>query len=601
MPNDLLSGENPAQASGGLAHNLVLPTLLFMALGAMTWAIRGCSGFGALVGCVFAGVTWGAAWWYIARDPSGQQTRRYASGWIILALAFGIGVSGPRGWMQWNSFFRGELTTHYAAGEYVVISPAYGFLWLFIAGVPWAGLGACMLAWCGAGQRLRAWQWTLRLSFGFGGGALAMFLFHAHPEYFMPLYRQIEAQYQDFEANPNLLRLTNDNRFAILHLGVYLGFLAFEAVRRDWRNVTLIATVGVVNGLGWSALQNWEWAVRFWPDAGFNWWRAWESTGGISIGIAYGLAYFLVNRPMSTAARERLEAKAAREADVLSWGAGYALMLLLSVFLVFAIHAYDPYFMSQVKLFWWALMYLGITACYGAAHLWVRVSTPDEPAFQKKSANLERLAIYFGLMLFVVGYMSYALRGWFVFHFLSTAAVLGVAGAFGLAYYCVLRNREEPDSGSTFHPDPNLERWGVYTGLLLGLGISIRGGMKGWANISWGDEAYWESFFWNISGPVLFMVLVFSAWRILRRPLARAAETDPVPHAYGLVWLVLIVQNTIALMVTRPYTNFVDVTFIFYYLLLFAISGAIVYHYGFIKRQVSLPREQTEIQAAEGN
>jgi hypothetical protein len=76
------------------AHDLVLPALLFASLGGMTWAVRGCSGFGALNGCVFAGVTWGAAWWFIARDPSGRQSRRYASGWIILAVTVGVGLSG---------------------------------------------------------------------------------------------------------------------------------------------------------------------------------------------------------------------------------------------------------------------------------------------------------------------------------------------------------------------------------------------------------------------------------------------------------------------------------------------------------------------------
>jgi len=79
---------------GDLAHDLVLPTLLFAALGAMTWAIRGCAGFGAMNGCIFAGVTWGTAWWFIARDPSGEQSRPFSSGWIILAVTLGIGLAG---------------------------------------------------------------------------------------------------------------------------------------------------------------------------------------------------------------------------------------------------------------------------------------------------------------------------------------------------------------------------------------------------------------------------------------------------------------------------------------------------------------------------
>jgi hypothetical protein len=51
-----------ATAKRNLTHDLVLPTRLFAGLGAMTWAVRGCSGFGGAAGCIFAGVMWGTAW-----------------------------------------------------------------------------------------------------------------------------------------------------------------------------------------------------------------------------------------------------------------------------------------------------------------------------------------------------------------------------------------------------------------------------------------------------------------------------------------------------------------------------------------------------------
>jgi hypothetical protein len=45
-----------------LAHNLLLPTLLLASLGGISWAVRGCSGFGAANGRLFDGVPWGTAW-----------------------------------------------------------------------------------------------------------------------------------------------------------------------------------------------------------------------------------------------------------------------------------------------------------------------------------------------------------------------------------------------------------------------------------------------------------------------------------------------------------------------------------------------------------
>ena len=374
-----------------LAADLVLPTLLFAALGGMTWAIRGCSGFGASAGCLFAGVTWGAAWWFIARESGAHQSRRYASGWIIAALALGFAVSGNRGWMQWPSFFQGRLMTDAHAGKFVPISPAYGFLWLFIAGVPWAGLGACLLAWCGSGPRLGARGWCVRIASGLAGAVLATILFDHLPGVFLPLYHGLAAQYADFGSNPNLRRLINDNRAAIQHLGLYLGFLAFELGRRDWRNATLILTVGLVNGLGWAAFQNWSWAPKLWPGTQFNWWRCWESSGGISIGVAHGLAYFLVNRA-------------------------------------------------------------------------------ESPGTARENQG-----------------------GWMV--------------------EC-----------------PNLERFGVYASLLVGLGLSVRNGMKGWANIYLGNEDYWAHVLSLFIGPIILLGLVLAAVWVRVRPLAKkiiAATCSP--------------------------------------------------------------------------
>jgi len=436
-------------------RDLILPSLLFMALGAMTWAIRGCSGFGGGMGCLFAGVTWGAAWWFIARERSGEQSRPYTSGWIIFAVALGFTFAGMRGWAQWSNFFNGRLYTNSSAGEFVPISRAYGFLWLFIAGVPWAGIGACMLAWCGSHRRTTPIQWVIRIGCGVAGYYIGLWLFQALPQVFLPLYGSLAERYQDWEANPNLRRVINDNRAAIAHLGLYLGFLGFEIGRKDWRNVTLISAVGVLNGIGWAALQNWKWAPGVWPQVGFNWWRCWESSGGISIGLAYGVAYFLVNRPLS-----------------------------------------------------------------------------DE-----KRAKLGDL----------------------------------------------LKNRR-----------PNLERFGAYLGLVLGLGLSVKNGLKGWANIYIGHEEYWDGIFSRIAWPLMLLWLIALAYWILKNRLPRDYPRDVFPHDIILIWMVLITQNGIAQIVTGPWLNWVERSFSFYYMGLFVLSGLIVTYYHFAKRKAAIKAHELE-------
>ncbi len=485
-----------------LVHDLFLPTLLFAALGGMSWAVRGCSGFGASPGCIFAGVLWGAAWWFIARDPVGDPTRRYSSAWIVLAVTIGLGFSGARGWMQWPSFFEGKLSTNYAAGESVPIARIYGFVWLFIAGVPWAGIGACLLAWCGSLPETRIWHWVVRIACGIGGGVLAWYLFRMFPQYFLPLYESMEARYQDWDHNPNLRRLINDSRLAILHLGIYLGFLAYEIGRRDWKNAVLISSVGVLNGVGWALCQNWKWAPGIWETGNFNWWRCWESSGGITIGIAYGVAYFLTNRRMSARERTEFNNRRAMSAGQWQWLAVYLGLCGLSSLLVLS---------SAAK---WGIIYLAVVMGFGV-----------------------------------------------VYHFL-----------------CRRLDADRPGDLLTTNRDANLERFGLYLGLLFGLGLSVRNGLKGWFNIYRGDEEYWSQALWYVLGPIYLILLVAICVWILTHLVPRDSRLNLFPHAAGLMWLVLIVQNVIAQLITGPLNEWNEAAFSIYYLLLFAITAVIVIH-----------------------
>ncbi|HOX40226.1 MAG TPA: hypothetical protein PL033_19760 [Candidatus Brocadiia bacterium] len=437
--------KNLFSPEGGITHELVLPCLLFMALGGMTWAVRGCSGYGGEAGCAFAGIAWATAWYYLARSGRRDQTRRYSLGWIVPLMTLGVAVSGFRGWMQWPSWHRGQLFTNYSTNSFVPINPAYGMLWLFIAGVPWAGLGAVGLAWCGSERPLSWKDWIIRLVFGFGAGWLGVFLFDKYPAVFLPLYDQVN--YKDLVANPSLRRIINDNWNATLHICIYSGFLLYEIVRKDWRNVRLILIVGFVNGIGWALLRNWYWAANLWPEGRFNWWRCWESSGGISIGFAYGLAYYFCNRPLS-------------DADMKKW----------------------------------------------VRH---RAAYP----------NAERLAVYFGLVFF-------------------------------LAY-------------------------------------AIKNGMKGWANIYIGNEDYWDNIFFYAMGIPAILLFCWLVYRNRRNPLPTDYEGDTVPHYGALMWTTLIILNVLAQLITGKHSNWPEVAFAIYYLLLFAITAVIIYYYGVVKKLTS--------------
>jgi hypothetical protein len=622
---------------------------------------------------VAPGLTWGAAWWFLAHAGGGRQARRYSSGWILLALAAGFAIAGERGWMQWPHFFSGQLATNYAKGEFVPISRAYGFLWLFIAGSAWAGLPACVLAWCGSGRPTRAWEWALRIACGFGGAYLAWRIFAAYPRVFLPLYDSIREKYMDFHANPNLAKLYRDNGSSLRHVGFCLGFLAFELGRRDWKNVKLILTVGLATGLGWAACQNWRWAAGLWPGAAFNFGRCWEASAGVCIGVGFGLAYYWANRRVSL---EEASEATPRDSSSCEWLVASGLLLLIGLTLFWPApqdlrrpsslpgdgthYAWGAICLaaslvcggvaqlcdigrrqssgqSGQRIRWvlvnyrqWAelvlILVLGwfiktqmaseygdgvadgkLAGCFGPgsayftiALLYVATRVPGllreslgASALARRPESAERepvdparewLATYLGLSVIALWCLSVGLvNGW------QAPVFFGIiVAAFGVAYYGRACRRDRPGTalnGNWRLPpdDPALERWGLCLGLVYGLGLSLRKALKGGANLYVGNEDTWDSYFWNWVSAGMLACLVIGMFWILRQAKRREVPGEVFPHAYGIIWLVLIAQNVLAQVVTGPLVgprlSWSEFAFSIFYAILFLLTAVIVFHY----------------------
>ncbi len=540
-----------------LTLDLLLPTLLMMAFGGMTWAVRGCSGYGTVAGCTFAGMMWGVGWWYLGKT---SPTRPYASGWLVLAVVLGVGLAGDAGWMQWPEFFLGKMLTNAGKGESVPISRTYGFVWMFLAGMPWAGIGACLLAFTGGRKPSTARTWALRIACGAAGYIAFTLLNNLHPELVLPLYREHQAKYADLVANPNLRRVTIDTRETLQHLGIYLGFLAFELGRLELRNVVLIATVGILNGLGWALCQAWKWAPGLWPTGRFNYWRCWESSGGLSIGLAYGVAFFLANR--------RIAAKPSdpeTQPGALDVASGDRL-------LVFAALANLTSMFLGEWLGGWGETYFAV-AIAGAviADLFQTRAATSAQADSSPPRGSGRI--------WGAGVGAAMIAGLFLPETGPTLLKFGyLVAASGIAYALRPAFRQGVElavPAATL--DREWERFGLGLGLLIGLGISIRAGVKGWCNIYLGNERYWSDQLWKWLGPVFLLLLVLLFVRLAR---AGARDRSAVGrYAYGVLWLVILVQNTLAQLITGPPTEWTEVAFNIYYVLLFLTSAVIVVLY----------------------
>jgi hypothetical protein len=202
--------------------------------------------------------------------------------------------------------------------------------------------------------------------------------------------------------------------------------------------------------------------------------------------------------------------------------------------------------------------------------------------------NLDALAIYLGLTVILVWCLSVGLVNWW-----HAATFFGITAAvFGLAYYYLASREERPtdSTASAMGPafeDPNLERWGAFLGLVYGLGLTLRKGLKGATNIYFAKEDYWDAVFWNWVSLAMLLCLMVGTAVLLLRHIPRSSRRDPFPGAYGIIWLVLIAQNVLAQVVTGPpfgpRASWIEVSFSLLYVVLFLTSAVIIFHYQFVK------------------
>jgi hypothetical protein len=409
----------------------------------------------------------------------------------------------------------------------------------------------------------------------------------------------------------------------------------FEIFRRDWKNVTLILTVGLVNGAGWSLCQNWSWAPHIWKDASFNFWRCWESSGGLSMGIAFGLAYFLVNRPMSDRERAVVASRRSTAGPNFEWLLIFlGLAWLLSITFRIAVPWNLPlperlaHLMNRDHLHLeWSAFFFAVVCAFGAAYYFANRSTPvDAPAKRITDFdfldNIEWVGLLLTVALIVVLFIpirQYAAWGRklgidrgiehlsdFVLRLTSFLGpspapvrkrfeslgvlvmelALAAVMLLGMGWYFIRRRKFEDEKLATtpVAGDPNLERLGLYLGLLGGLGLSVQYGLKGCLLIHGHDEKIWDPRLQHLLAPIDLVILIGIAAWIFCWPVPRGFRGRVFPHAAGAIWLVLLVQNAMAQAITGPLSNWHEAAFSIYYGLLFATTAVTVVHFQMLKK-----------------
>ena len=317
------------------------------------------------------------------------------------------------------------------------------------------------------------------------------------------------------------------------------------------------------------------------------------------VGVLYVVlcsAYYFATRSMS----EVVELRRKNLLEAIKWVAGFGLLLIFGWYFKDRLATGSGGGFGGRSLDWanrylgnWAINFWGVIIAYGVIFVVAYLVLPKSAKKKwRLQPDLDWLASY--LLLLILG--SFLIMGetssrlnypiWF--------AVVGAA--FGIVYYVLTRWTTAQEKAITAMPaasrDPNLERWGLAAGLLIGLGISLKNGLRGWANLYIGSENWWTEFFWYyIGAATLGGLLLCGCWLLVRRR-PRGFDGDAFPHACTIIWIVLIQQNVIAQLITGKLVlkwsappnqsiplawNWDEIAFSFYYLFLFAITGFIVY------------------------
>lgn len=195
-----------SRSSGSTTREVWLTMLVFGGPGAMTWAIRGTSGWGGIDGTVVPGITWGILWWYVCWRK-GIDARS-----VPLWLGLGIALGGELGYGQYVSWIRGLFQS---GDQTIPVAPWIGWTWFAICGIGWGAPGGIILGWALAGRQSAA-RWLARITIPVGVAILTRLLIQVVPWLFFPNWQaDVYGTADDGTANPTSAAVTQ-NRMMII-------------------------------------------------------------------------------------------------------------------------------------------------------------------------------------------------------------------------------------------------------------------------------------------------------------------------------------------------------------------------------------------------
>ncbi|MHA1147550.1 MAG: hypothetical protein ACTSR8_04845 [Promethearchaeota archaeon] len=267
-----------------LLNELLIPCLIFGSLGAITWAIRGTSGWGGFDGALVPGFTYALLIYYFLYKR-GIDARS-----IVFWLGLGIAVGGMWGYGQYVSWIQG---TFYVNGVENTrsISPTIGYLWFWLCGATWGGVGGIFLGWAlGKNATLRTWlkRIIIPLILAISGYILILII----PSVFLPFYEQ--GIYSDGSCT-DCNRTYDTNVTTFIAVMWWVGALITATSEKDKDTFKYGLIMGIGFGIAFMISAIWTLGYVIAPEF-TDWWKVWECFMGFFGGIILVYVLFLIQK-----------------------------------------------------------------------------------------------------------------------------------------------------------------------------------------------------------------------------------------------------------------------------------------------------------------
>jgi len=276
--------------------NLGLPTLLFGSVGAITWAIRGSSGWGGIDGTVVPGMTWALLWYYLC------YRRGIDSRSVVFWLGLGIALGGELGYGQYISWIMGRFTVGKEievmgkTTSFLELARWQGYMWLMIAGASWAAPGGIFLGWA-LRRKTSIKNWCTRILIPLGFAAIGWLLVRRFPSLFFPHY---SPEFYTAENCPDSVRTVYTNTQNFMVLMWWLGALVVAKLQKDKPTMGAGSILGVGFGIAFALAAAWCLGYECAPKY-IDWWKMWELTAGFLLGCLYVVVLYWANREVDRA------------------------------------------------------------------------------------------------------------------------------------------------------------------------------------------------------------------------------------------------------------------------------------------------------------